>query len=211
MPGDEGKGSKTKLIPTTSPLYLHQSDSTSLMLTQIVFNGDNYDLWAPAVRNGLNAKNKLSFIEGKVKKPTVDDEEDVESVAWRQCNAMLKAWLRNGRLIVLEYYTKLKTIWDELANYSKNTRCTCGAATEIAKEREEEKVHQFLMGLDNNLYGHIRSNLLMEDPIATLPRAYALVLREERHSNMTKGKEENNEAVMAAIEHIARDEAEEKS
>ncbi|XP_074313703.1 uncharacterized protein LOC141648894 [Silene latifolia] len=183
MPGEDGKGSKGKIIPTTSPLYLHQSDSTSLMLTQIIFDGDNYDLWAPAVRNGLDAKNKLKFIEGKVKKPDEDNDEDVECVAWRQCNAMLKAWLRNvidvklhpsiafeqtvsevweelknryaagnaprvhqlkgelmeckqGRLPVVEYYTKLKTIWDELANYSKNTRCTCGAAAEIAKERE---------------------------------------------------------------------------
>ncbi|XP_074270623.1 uncharacterized protein LOC141594507 [Silene latifolia] len=246
MPGDDGKGSKNKIIPNTSPLYLHQSDSTSLMLTQIIFNGDNYDLWAPAVKNGLDAKNKLGFIEGKVKKPIVDNEEDdIESVAWRQCNAMLKAWLRNvidiklhpsiafeqpisevweelksrysagnalrvhqlkgdlaeckqGRLPVVEYYTKLKTIWDELANYSKIPNCTCGAAVAIAKDREEEKVHQFLMGLDNNRYGHIRSNLLMEDPITTLPRAYALVLREERHSSITKEKEENlNEAAMA--------------
>ncbi|XP_074284160.1 uncharacterized protein LOC141608714 [Silene latifolia] len=241
MPGDEGKGSKSKTIPTTSPLYLHQSDNTNLFLTQIIFNGDNYDLWAPAVRNGLDAKNKLGFIEGKVKKPIVDDEENnVEAVAWRQCNAMLKAWLRNvidiklhpsiafeqtvsevwaelksrysagnaprvhqlkgdlTELSVLEYYTKLKTIWDEIANYSKVPNCTCGAAVEIAKEREEEKVHQFFMGLDNKLYGHVLTNLLMEDPITTLPRAYALILREERHSSMTKEKDESNEAAMAA-------------
>ncbi|KAL5703345.1 hypothetical protein ACHQM5_028447 [Ranunculus cassubicifolius] len=246
MPGDEDKGMKTKNIPTGSPLYLHPSDSPNLMLTQIIFYGDNYDLWAPAVRNGLDAKNKLGFIEGKVKKPSVENEEDdVESVAWRQCNAMLKAWLRNvinfklhpsiafeqtvsevweelqnrysagnaprvhqlkgdladckqGRLTVVEYYTKLKTIWDELANYSKIPNCTCGAAVAMAKEREEEKVHQFLMGLDKNLYGHVRTNFLMEDPITNLSRAYALILREERHSNVTKGKEENNEAAMAA-------------
>lgn len=246
MPGDEDKGMKIKTIPTNSPLYLHPSDSPNLMLTQIIFNGDNYDLWAPAVRNGLDAKNKLGFIKGKVKKPFVaNEEEDVESVAWRQCNAMLKAWLRNvinfklhpsivfeqtvsevweelqsrysagnaprvhqlkgdlanckqGKLNVVEYYTKLKTIWDELANYSKIPNCTCGAAVAMAKEREEEKVHQFLMGLDKNLYGHVRTNLLMEDPITNLSRAYALILSEERHSNMTKIKEENNEAAMAA-------------
>ncbi|XP_074300923.1 uncharacterized protein LOC141632261 [Silene latifolia] len=61
---------------------------------------------------------------------------------------------KQGRLSVIEYYTKLKMIWDELANYSKVPDCTCGAAVAIAKEREDEKVHQFMMGLNSNLYGH---------------------------------------------------------
>ncbi|KAK9724966.1 hypothetical protein RND81_05G111800 [Saponaria officinalis] len=76
--------------------------------------------------------------------------------------------------------------------------CTCGAAASIAKEQEEERVHQFLMGLDSKLYGNIRSNLLMKDPIVPLNRVYALVLREERHVTMTKVKEEQIETAMAA-------------
>ncbi|XP_074278101.1 uncharacterized protein LOC141601703 [Silene latifolia] len=201
---------------------------------------------ADAVKNGLDAKNKLAFIEGRVKKPEGDgDEETLEQVAWRQCQAMLRAWLRNvidpklhkciafsqpiaevweelrGRYSagnaprvhqlknelkeckqrrdsVVEYYTKLKTIWDELANYSKVKNCTCEAAASIAKEQEEEKVHQFLMGLDSKLYSNIRSNMLMEDSIPDLNRVYALILREERHVLITKEKEERNEAAMAA-------------
>ncbi|XP_074298580.1 uncharacterized protein LOC141629490 [Silene latifolia] len=220
MPGDDGKlrgkSDGPKTIPMTSPLNLHPSDNPNLNVTQIIFNGDNYDMWADAVKNGLDAKNKLGFIEGKVQKPESDGEEDtIELVAWRQCNAMLRAWLRNvidpklhpsitfsqpiaeiweelrdrysagnahrvhqlkgelneckqGRDLVVEYYTRLKTIWDELANYSKVKNCTCGAAASIIKEREEEKVHQFLVGLDSKLYGNIRSNLLMEDPITSL-------------------------------------------
>ncbi|XP_074287804.1 uncharacterized protein LOC141612955 [Silene latifolia] len=229
----------------TSPLYLHPSDNPNLNVTQIVFDGSNYDMWAEAVKNGLDAKNKLAFIEGKVKKPESDgDEETLELVSWRQCNAMLRAWLRNvidpklyasitfsqpiadvweelrgryaagnaprvhqlknelndckqGRGSVVEYDTRLKTIWDELANYSKVKDCSCGAVASIVKEREEEKVHQFSMGLDSKLYGNIRTNLLMEDPIATLTRAYALILREERHASLTKVKEERNDAAMA--------------
>ncbi|XP_074287812.1 uncharacterized protein LOC141612963 [Silene latifolia] len=95
MPGDDGKNTKPKNIPSNSPLYLHPSDNPNLSLTQIIFNGDNYDLWAAAVKNGLDAKNKLAFVEGKVKKPSDVEGDDIETVAWRQCNAMLKAWLRN--------------------------------------------------------------------------------------------------------------------
>ncbi|XP_074299636.1 uncharacterized protein LOC141630781 [Silene latifolia] len=228
----------------SSPLYLHPSDSPNMSLTRTKFNGDNYDLWAGAVRNGLDAKNKLGFIEGKVGKPPGDEEDNIELVALRQCNAMLRGWLRisieeklhasitfsgsvkeiwdklrdrytarnaprvhelkgelseckQRRESVVEYYTRLKVIWDELANYSRVTLCTCGAAAALTKEREEEKVHQFLMGLDSTLYGNLRSNILMEDPITSLTKAYSLVLREERHANMMKEKEKIIEAAMA--------------
>ncbi|XP_074266277.1 uncharacterized protein LOC141588749 [Silene latifolia] len=209
-------------------------------------------MWADAVKNvknGLDAKNKLAFIEGKVKKPVCDgEEESLELVAWRQCNAMLRAWLRNvinpklhssitfnqpiedvweelrsrysagnaprvdqlknelneckqGKDTVVEYYTRLKVIWDELDKYSKAKNCSCGVAASIAKEKEEEKVHQFLMGLDSKLYGQVRTNLLMEDPITGLNRAYALILREERHASLTIVKEEHNDAAMATRIH----------
>ncbi|XP_074293847.1 uncharacterized protein LOC141621022 [Silene latifolia] len=93
---DNNKNKNMKNIPMSSPLYLHPSDSPSLSLTQIVFNGENYELWSDAVRNGLDAKNKLDIVEGTFKKPSGDEGEDnLESVAWRQCNTMLKAWLRN--------------------------------------------------------------------------------------------------------------------
>ncbi|XP_074313614.1 uncharacterized protein LOC141648796 [Silene latifolia] len=245
---DKSKGAMDgpKTIPKTSPLYLHPSESPNLNVPQIVFDGNNYDLWAAAVKNGLDAKNKLAFIESRIKKPVYDEEEEtVESVAWRQCNAMIRAWLRNvidpklhssitftqpvdenweelrgrysagnaprvhqskgdlneckqGNDSVVEYYTRLRVIWDELANYSTVKACTCGAAASIAKEREEEKVHQFLMGLDSKLYGNIRTNLLMEDPIANIKRVYGLILREERHVSITKVKEEKVEAAMEA-------------
>ncbi|XP_074300565.1 uncharacterized protein LOC141631842 [Silene latifolia] len=255
MTGDKlkGGGSGPKTIPMSSPLYLHPSDSPSLNVTQIIFDGTNYDMWADAVKNGLDAKNKLGFIKGTVQKPSSSEEDDdLEFVAWRQCNAMLRAWLRNvidpklhpsitftqsiaeiweelrgrysagnaprvhqlkgelneckqGKETVVEYYTRLKIIWDELAKYSKIKNCNCGAAASIAKEKEEEKVHQFLMGLDAKVYGQIRSNLLMEDPIASLNRVYAIVLREERHSSLTQVKEERMDAAMATKINGGRD------
>ena len=52
-------------------------------------------------------------------------------------------------LIVAVYYTKLKGLWDELSAYSIIPLCSCGAGKEIWAERETEKVHQFLMGLND--------------------------------------------------------------
>ncbi|KAL9244272.1 hypothetical protein vseg_018068 [Gypsophila vaccaria] len=246
--GTENKQlSNKEHIPPSSPLYLHLSESPNLSLSQIIFDGDNYQIWADAVRNALDAKNKLIFIEGTIKRPVVVEgaEETLEDVAWQQCNAMIKAWLRNfihlklhpsiafsetvaeiwkklydrystgnaprvhqhkadlkdrkqgKNQSVVKYYTQLKAIWDELGNYTKIPKCTCGTSVAIVKDQEEEKVHQLLMGLDTTLYGHVRSNWLMEDEIASLSRVYSLVLREERHRMVTKIKEETLEAAMA--------------
>ncbi|XP_074312994.1 uncharacterized protein LOC141648336 [Silene latifolia] len=237
--GGKGSGTDDKIIPLSSPFFLHPSDSPSLKLTQTMFNGENYDLWADAVRNGLDAKNKLGFVEGTVKKPEGTEADNPEVVAWRQCNAMIKSWLRSvideklhpsitfsgtvleiwkelkerysagnaprvhqlkseltecrqGTRSVVDYYTHLKSIWDELANYSRVPDCTCGAGAAFAKEKEEEKVHQFIMGLNTALYDHLRSNLLMEDNLTSLSRAYALVLREERHKAVTRIREDQS-------------------
>lgn len=53
-----------------------------------------------------------------------------------------------------EYYGKLKILWDELGNYEQMIGCTCESCKcEISKrlqnQRDEERVHQFLMGPDH--------------------------------------------------------------
>ncbi|XP_074271153.1 uncharacterized protein LOC141595079 [Silene latifolia] len=233
----DSTNSNTKTIPSSSPLFLHPSESPSLKLTSIIFNGENYDLWADAVKNGLEAKNKLGLVNGTVPKPEGKEDEDCEVVAWRQCNAMIKAWLRSvideklhpsiafsgtvveiwkelqeryaagnaarihqlksdlaacrqGNRSVVDYYTNLKSLWDELATYSRVPDCTCGAATAFLKEKEEEKIHQFIMGLNDTLYNNIRFNLLMDDDLTSLNRVYGIVLREERHKAVIRIRDE---------------------
>jgi len=44
---------------------------------------------------------------------------------------------------------KLIGLWTELDNYVRIPECKCDAAKKIAKMNEEEKGHQFLMGLDD--------------------------------------------------------------
>ncbi|XP_074287797.1 uncharacterized protein LOC141612949 [Silene latifolia] len=115
-----GSGAKSETIPPSSPLYLHPSDSPSLSMSQIKFDGENYQLWADALRNGLDAKNKLAFVEGTITKPeTIEGaEESLEAVAWRQCNAMVKAWLRNAIEVRLHpsitFSGTVPEIWKEL-------------------------------------------------------------------------------------------------
>ena len=71
------------------------------------------------------------------------------------------------------YYGQLKSLWDELNNYDSIPVCTCigckcNITTQLEKKREEERVHQFLMGLDEDGYGTVRSNILSIEPLPNL-------------------------------------------
>lgn len=107
-------------------------------------------------------------------------------------------------MTVVSYYGKLKMIWEELRNYEqyptcKCSGCTCNISAELDKKREEEKLHQFLMGLEDSTYGTIRTNILSTEPLPTLNRAYAMVIQEERVQTITRTKEEKNEHVAFAV------------
>ncbi|XP_061347818.1 uncharacterized protein LOC133293288 [Gastrolobium bilobum] len=58
--------------------------------------------------------------------------------------------LQQGALPVNSYYTRLKSLWDELLDYSPSYACTCGALRSISNDRDQEHSMQFLMGLNES-------------------------------------------------------------
>ncbi|KZV52705.1 hypothetical protein F511_23168 [Dorcoceras hygrometricum] len=108
-------------------------------------------------------------------------------------------------MTIVNYYGKLKMIWEELGNYEQNPVCKCGSckcniSAELDKKREEERLHQFLIGLDDSIYGTVRSNILSADPLLNLNRAYAMMIQEERVRNITRGKEQRSEHMAFAVQ-----------
>jgi len=82
----------------------------------------------------------------------------------QQLRAELAECKQRG-LKIVAYFGKLKKLWKELANFEQMPMCKCGLCTcnletVLEKKREEEKAHQFLMRLDEIVYGTVRSNLL---------------------------------------------------
>ena len=51
---------------------------------------------------------------------------------------------------VAGYFTKLKKNWDELNTLSSLPICSCGAAQAIQKFNEDQRLIQFLMGLNSD-------------------------------------------------------------
>ena len=101
------------------------------------------------------------------------------TVRVHQLKADLAACKQDGSS-VLEYFGRLSLKWEELLNYKPLPNCTCGAAEKIALDYEEEKVHMFLMGLDDARFGNVCTNIIGMEPLSDLNSVYQRVVREER-------------------------------
>ncbi|KAL2927200.1 Retrovirus-related Pol polyprotein from transposon RE1 [Bienertia sinuspersici] len=91
------------------------------------------------------------------------------------------------------YYTKLLGLYDELNRIKPLHTCSCGKCTcdvvgKFAEDRREEIFHQFLIGVDDEYYAHVRSNLLSQSPPADLDRAYQALIQEERSRAIAREK-----------------------
>ncbi|KAK1394970.1 hypothetical protein POM88_014026 [Heracleum sosnowskyi] len=108
------------------------------------------------------------------------------------------------RVCLLLYYGDLKKLWDELADFEKILSCSCGKcecnlASQFEKLRETSKLHRFLMGLNTEDNGMIRSQLLSYDPLPTLNRAYQILIQEERVRGIARNTEIQDNVVGFAV------------
>ncbi|KAM2129542.1 hypothetical protein ACFX1R_009206 [Malus domestica] len=100
------------------------------------------------------------------------------------------ASLTQDQLSIAAYYTKMKSLWDELSSYSESVSCTCGA------QNERNKLMQFLMGL-NDSYSAVRGQLLLMNPLPTVRQAYASISQEEKQRSLASSRVTTDVAAMA--------------
>ncbi|XP_068466628.1 uncharacterized protein [Phaseolus vulgaris] len=217
----EGGGAKK----TYSSYDLNASDNPGNIITQVQLRGENYDEWAraaPDLEDWWTVQSMivswiLNTIEPSLRSTVAYAEtahnlwEDIKerfSVVngprIQQLRSDLSRCKQEG-MVVATYFGKLKVLWDELANSDKIPSCTCGGCkcgigAQLEKRREEEKVHQLLMRLEDASYGTVRSNILASDPLPSLNRVYAMLVQEERVRMMAKSTEERGQATL----HIAK-------
>jgi len=53
-----------------NPFFLHHGGSPRAIIVSKPLNGDNYKSWKRAMMMALSAKNKLSFVNGTLAKPS---------------------------------------------------------------------------------------------------------------------------------------------
>jgi hypothetical protein len=80
------------------------------------------------------------------------------------------------------YFTKIKTLWEELNNYRPISICSCchcGRMKSILELYSQERVLQFLMGL-NDSFSAVRAQILLMDPLPSINKVFSLIIQEEK-------------------------------
>ncbi|KAL9416375.1 hypothetical protein AB3S75_039550 [Citrus x aurantiifolia] len=99
------------------------------------------------------------------------------------------ASFRQEQLSVSAYYTKLKSLWDELATHSDIVQA------------DRQKLMQFLMGL-NETYSAIRGQILLMNPLPSIRQAYSSISQEEKQrllSSVHTNTDSNSSATAMAV------------
>ncbi|XP_015087154.1 uncharacterized protein LOC107030370 [Solanum pennellii] len=180
--------------------------SVSISNFSVRFDGTGYGSWRRTILVALSVRNKLDFIKAISNRPP---ENSPLFRQWQRYNDLVISWLTNslskdiarsveyselakdiwGELkerygkADASYFNRIKQLWDEIASVSSNqlTICTCGGNK---KGEDEQKVYQFLMGV-NDTYIQVRSNILMMKPIPTVSNVYNILLADEKRRQIS--------------------------
>ncbi|CAA7059555.1 unnamed protein product [Microthlaspi erraticum] len=174
---------------TTNPYQLNASDNPGSLISSVILKEDNYSEWAIELQNSLQAKQKLGFIDASTLWKSLQARFFIGNGVCKQVLKDEIALCKQNGQSVLEYYGRLTKLWKELQNYRTTQVCRCEAASAIAKEREEDQVHQFLFGLDLPCFSQLRSTITGEDPLPSLNQVYSCTIREEQNLNIARANE----------------------
>lgn len=72
-----------------SVYFLHPADSTSQQLVNTIFDGEGYTDWKRMMIIGLSSKNRMSFVDGTLPKPSGEKE----AKAWDRADNMVCGWI----------------------------------------------------------------------------------------------------------------------
>ena len=101
---------------SSSPYYLSNSDNLGVSLVVQHLTKENYSTWSRAIFIVLDAKTKISFIDGSILKPQSVDHPCY--IAWCKCNNTVLAWLFNSISKDLQpsvaYFKIAREVWLDL-------------------------------------------------------------------------------------------------
>ncbi|XP_061367456.1 uncharacterized protein LOC133310536 [Gastrolobium bilobum] len=89
---------------------------------------------------------------------------------------------------ISDYFTQLKILWDELEALQPTPTCKCvnpccSIGLEVKNIRERDYSIRFLKSLSEQ-YSHVRSQIMLMDPLPSINRVFSLVVQQERQLQM---------------------------
>ncbi|GAB4851720.1 hypothetical protein Ancab_039938 [Ancistrocladus abbreviatus] len=100
---------------------------------------------------------------------------------------------------IASFFTKIKRVWDELNSLDTILVCTCGAAQIAFKKEQDQRLLQFLMGLNDD-YNMIRGNILMMSLLPSVGQAYSLLIQEEKQREIRASSQFSSESASLQID-----------
>ncbi|XP_074327756.1 uncharacterized protein LOC141665669 [Apium graveolens] len=178
-----------------NPLHLQSSDSPGMKLVSEAFDGTDFSNWKRSMTIALSARNKLGFVDGTIPRPVTTSPS---FKSWSRCNDMERygvssgaqlfglhkelAEVNQGNSNIADYFTKMKMLWDDIDALCLipvcSCGCSCGASQKLSKFQQDQRIIQFLMGL-NETYNVIKGSILMRSPLPSIGQVYSLLLQEE--------------------------------
>ncbi|KAJ9673002.1 hypothetical protein PVL29_026326 [Vitis rotundifolia] len=177
-------------------------DNSPLHLTVEKLNDKNYREWAQAIKLVIDGKGKLGFLTGETRRsPPIDV---AASQKWRSENSFITSCLINSMKLaigntymfllttkdtrlwqmkqgdweVTEYYTEMLGLWQDLDLSCEEEWECMGDSVRFKKKMENERVFEFLAGLNREL-DDVRSRVLSRWPLPSIREVFFEVRREE--------------------------------
>ncbi|KAL7604934.1 uncharacterized protein LOC111899716 [Lactuca sativa] len=96
---------------------------------------------------------------------------------------------QQGGASISTYFTQLRSIWDEAQSIYPLHRCSCSkcecdVGKRILKHQENERLYEFLMGLDVE-FTVIRTQILATKPVPSLGTWYHMVAEDEKKRDIS--------------------------
>ncbi|XP_055959798.1 uncharacterized protein LOC130014862 [Mercurialis annua] len=166
----------------SSPFFLHPNENPSLILASNLLNGGNYHSWSctPTIADSISCLDSAFEIWTDLK----DRFSQGDAYRIGDIQEEIYAFHQNT-LSVTEYFTHLKSLWDELISLRPFPvcicipKCICNALPLIRKNHSNDQVIRFLKGL-NDQYATVRQQILMTEPLPPINKAFSMVIQNER-------------------------------
>ncbi|KAF7825511.1 protein NRT1/ PTR FAMILY 5.6-like [Senna tora] len=192
----KNSGNMHKRNDEEKPWTLYNSDKPGMDLVTFSLTGKNFLAWSTTIKNSLEVKGKLCFLDESMK-PT--NSEDLWR--WKKADSMVKAWVTNSLTEELKeqlvYCSITKILWQEL---EERFGSSCGpliyqiqrdlAATQQGYDsvttyygKTANKHSEFLMGL-NKVYENIKGYILNLDTLPTVNKALAMITTMEQQQEV---------------------------
>nr|GEX78424.1 hypothetical protein [Tanacetum cinerariifolium]GEX78428.1 hypothetical protein [Tanacetum cinerariifolium] len=195
--------------PLVQTLNKQNYEEMSMYVNEVNVVNENQ----PHSSEKLRARKKFGFVNGTIKQPN-DKSPDLKD--WWTNNSLIASWIMNtiesllrstiSHIEVAEDISKDIKERFAMANgpriHQLKAKLANGFA--FAKRRKDEKVHQFLMRLDETLYEAVRSNLLAQDPLPNLNKIYSTLVQEECVKTVVSAKEKRGEVMSFVVNTVPR-------